>query len=262
MVYPAIAKRTRVQSFRHLDAKKIIATAQQLERRIIERFPDSGIAKIATELVEIANECVVRAGWIAKPNRWLRTGVGILLMATLAVAVSVAYSLAQGMKFADNIADALQGLESGINEIIFLSIAVYFLFSVELRVKRSRALRALHELRSMAHIIDMHQLTKDPERLFKSSENTRSSPERAMKPVELSRYLDYCSEMLAIVSKIAAIYAERFRDSVALSAVDEVENLVSGLSRKIWQKIMIVVAYQQSPEIKLEKKRKRKKKKT
>ena len=254
-----MAKHAQIQSFRHLDAKKIIATGQQLERRIIERFPDSGIAKIATELVAIANECVVRAGWIAKPNLWLRTGAGILLLATITVVGGMAYSLVQGMKFADNIADVLQGLESGINEIIFLSVAVYFLFSVELRVKRSRALRAIHELRSMAHIIDMHQLTKDPERLFKSSENTRSSPERTMQPVELSRYLDYCSEMLAIVSKIAAIYAERFKDSVALSAVDEVENLVSGLSRKIWQKIMIIVAYQQASEIGPEKKRKKKK---
>ena len=28
-----------------------------------------------------------------------------------------------------------------------------------------RALKAIHELRSIAHIIDMHQLTKDPERI-------------------------------------------------------------------------------------------------
>src|SRR5258708_24597219 len=40
------------------------------------------------------------------------------------------------------------------------------------RIKRARALKAMHELRSLAHIIDMHQLTKDHESLF-----TTVSPE-------------------------------------------------------------------------------------
>ena len=31
---------------------------------------------------------------------------------------------------------------------------------------RKRALAAIHELRAMAHIVDMHQLTKDPESCF------------------------------------------------------------------------------------------------
>src|SRR5207344_1228501 len=33
---------------------------------------------------------------------------------------------------------------------------------------------------------------------------------------------------------------QRFGDSVALAAVNEVEDLTTGLSRKIWQKLMIV----------------------
>jgi hypothetical protein len=56
----------------------------------------------------------------------------------------------------------------------------------------------------------------------------------------LIRYLDYCSEMLSLTGKIAALYAQNFRDAVVLSAVNELENLTTGLSRKIWQKIMIV----------------------
>ena len=43
-----------------------------------------------------------------------------------------------------------------------------------------------------------------------------------------------------MTGKVAAIYAQDFRDAVVLSAVNEVENLTTGLSRKIWKKIMIL----------------------
>ena len=134
----------------------------------------------------------------------------------------------------------LQVVEAGLNDLILIGAALAFLMTVETRVKRRRALKALHELRSLAHVIDMHQLTKDPERLLLPGRDTASSPQRTLSPFELGRYLDYCSELLAILSKIAALYAERFDDSVALAAIDELEALTNGLSRKIWQKVMIL----------------------
>ncbi len=39
---------------------------------------------------------------------------------------------------------------------------------------------------------------------------------------------------------MAALYIQNFDDPVALQAVNEVEGLTTGLSRKIWQKLMIV----------------------
>jgi hypothetical protein len=94
----------------------------------------------------------------------------------------------------------------------------------------------------MAHIIDMHQLTKDPERSLNHDRktDTASSPKRTLTPFELTRYLDYCAEALSVISKLAALYVQRFDDPVTLSAVNDIEQLTSGLSRKIWQKIMIV----------------------
>jgi hypothetical protein len=59
---------------------------------------------------------------------------------------------------------------------------------------------------------------------------------------ELTRYLDYCSEMLALIGKLAALYGERMRDSVVIDAVNDIENLTTGLGRKIWQKITIIEA--------------------
>ena len=46
--------------------------------------------------------------------------------------------------------------------------------------------------------------------------------------------------MLSILGKVAAPYVQNFDDEVALAAVNEIEALMTGLSRKIWQKIMIL----------------------
>ena len=86
----------------------------------------------------------------------------------------------------------------------------------------------------------MHQLTKDPERVGIEPHRTASSPKSKLTQFELARYLDYCSEMLSITGKIAAIYVQRFRDPVVIAATNEVEQLCTGLSQKIWQKIMIL----------------------
>jgi hypothetical protein len=118
----------------------------------------------------------------------------------------------------------------------------------ETRLKRGRALSAINELRALAHIIDMHQLTKDPETTLRRNPTTDVSPARNLSPFELSRYLDYCSELLALVSKVGALYVQSFPDSQALSAVDEIESLTTGLSRKIWQKIMILDRYVERDE--------------
>jgi hypothetical protein len=54
------------------------------------------------------------------------------------------------------------------------------------------------------------------------------------------RYLDYCSEMLSLTAKCAALYAERLSDSVVVDTVGDIERLTSDLSSKIWQKITII----------------------
>ncbi|HVV98937.1 MAG TPA: hypothetical protein VHB77_01285, partial [Planctomycetaceae bacterium] len=80
---------------------------------------------------------------------------------------------------------------------------------------------------------------KDPDRILRGP-STPSSPQRTMTPFLLCRYLDYCTELLSVTSKIAALYVQDFPDSDTLAAVDQVESLTSGLSRKIWQKIVIL----------------------
>lgn len=71
---------------------------------------------------------------------------------------------------------------------------------------------------------------------------TKSSPDRPLSPFELIRYLDYCSELLSLTAKCAALYAEKLSDPVVVETVGDIELLTSDLSNKIWQKITIVEA--------------------
>jgi len=225
--------------YRSLEPQKIVETAETLHRRIAERLPDSGLSRVGAELLTLSRDAAAVSEWLAAPHWMLRltAGAGIILMMAIVVGIILSLRVDLG---APKLAELLQGLEAGINEIIFLGIAVFFLLTLERRMKRRRALKAIHELRSIAHIIDMHQLTKDPERVTNPTLDTTTSPKRVLTPFQLTRYLDYCSEMLAIISKIAALYVQKFDDPVTLSAVNDVEELAAGLSRTIWQKIVIL----------------------
>ncbi len=46
--------------------------------------------------------------------------------------------------------------------------------------------------------------------------------------------------MLSLIGKLAALYAQSIPDSVVMQAVNDIETLTNGLSRSIWQKIMIL----------------------
>jgi hypothetical protein len=130
-------------------------------------------------------------------------------------------------------------VDAGFNIIVLMGAALFFLVTIEDRLKRRRALTALHELRSIVHVIDMHQLTKDPS-MGVSVGGTPSSPARTLSRFEITRYLDYCSEMLSLTSKVAVLYAQVFPDPVVTDAVSDIERTTMSLSQKIWQKIMII----------------------
>jgi len=225
--------------YRSLDSEKIVATVGTLSKRIDERFPDSGLSRVCRELSAVAGESQKRSAWIARPQRTLRIITWLvvtLMIAGLAVVLANSALPRGGV----DLVGLVQVSEAGLNITILLGAAALFLFTAEGRVKRARALKAIHELRALAHVIDMHQLTKDPDRLLARGTETPSSPKQNLNASELVRYLDYCSEMLSLTGKLAALYVQKFDDPVALAAVNDVEQLTTGLSRKIWQKIMIL----------------------
>jgi hypothetical protein len=236
MTSPAPAK------YRQLDSREIVDTVRVLHGRIEQRFPGSGLSKVVHELLRVADENVARTEWIQQPRLALRAMVGLLSVSIVGLLVGMLSQIRQ-FKF-DDYTGFIQSLDSSIASVVFIGAAILFFLSWETRLKRKRALDAIHELRAMAHIIDMHQLTKHPESCFAPPP---PGGKRVLTPFELSRYLDYCSEALALISKIAALYVQRFQDTVLLDAVDDVEDLTAGLSRKIWQKITILETLGRSP---------------
>ena len=56
----------------------------------------------------------------------------------------------------------------------------------------------------------------------------------------MHHYLDYCSEMLSLTAKTAALCAENSNDALVLNTVSTLETLTTELSNKIWQKISLL----------------------
>jgi hypothetical protein len=215
--------------YKSLDPARIIQTLERLQARIERRFPGFGLARVCGELTATARHTSQRAADIASHNWPLRIAVSSVILLGVWALVS-ALRLLHLEEIETNLG-LLQSLDAAVNLLILVGGATWFLIGLDDRLKQQRALDQLHTLRSIAHVVDMHQLTKDPHMQDGSSE---------MNSADLTRYLDYCAEMLALIAKLAALYADRIRDPVVIDAVTEIENLTTGLSRKIWQKITLI----------------------
>ncbi len=175
--------------FRRLDPGKIIDTVRSLRDRIEDRFPGSGLGKVVAELLMVAEETVTRTRWIQRPHLPLRAAAAVLSLGIIALVIALLFNIHQ-FQFND-FTNSVQALDASISSVVFVGAAILFLLSWENRIKRSRSLKAIHELRALAHIVDMHQLTKDPESALRS-QSPVFSPKRALTAFELTRYLDYC----------------------------------------------------------------------
>lgn len=222
-----------------LDADKVVETLDSLYARVAARFPASGLAAVCGRLADTAHRTADRAHRIARPYLFLRLLVALIVLAGIGLEAALVWRLDWSAVLRAREGFGLaQGLESAANLALLSGAAAWFLASLERRWKQQRVQKALHELRSFCHVIDMHQLTKDPTVLL--GPRTAVSPKREMTNFQLSRYLDYCAEMLALTAKLAALYAGESDDPVIVSAVNDIETLASDLGRKIWQKIMIL----------------------
>jgi hypothetical protein len=228
-------------AYRSIDRKELVATLERLRDRIEARFPGADLAKVADETVRLAAETGALADRLAAPAWGLRA----LITAVLAGGVALLYLLVRDLEFqpsGNNLFNLIQSVDALVNVILIGGAAVLSLVTIERRVRRNRALAALRPFRAIVHVIDMHQLTKDPGAIGRSARPTHASPKRSLDAFETSRYLDYCSELLSLTAKAAALHALATDDTAIVTAVNEIEQLTSNLSQKIWQKIMILHA--------------------
>ncbi len=230
------------RSFDRLDAAPVRATVERLEQRIAARFPDRGLRRVAGDLVELARD--VAEGSTAIRGRVHGVRLAARALSALVIAATVAV-LVVALNDAvttgpDHSFDWVPLIESTINDLVFAGLAIFFLHALPGRLERGHLLDLLHRLRSLAHIVDMHQLTKDPERLRPDFPATDASPQLDLDADQLGRYLDYCAELLSMVGKGAALCAQESDDALVLDTVSEVEALTSDLARKIGQKIALL----------------------
>ncbi|MEU4384475.1 hypothetical protein [Promicromonospora sp. NPDC023805] len=225
-----------------LEPVPVIETARRLRDRIGARFPERGIHRVAEELVALTEQVADTSAGSRRRSRLVRTAshavIGIVVLVALVAfgfAVQAAFTEAP-----DNGLEWLPLIESAVNDIVFVAIAVVLLYSFPERVQRADLLAKLHRLRSLAHIIDMHQLTKEPESLRDAFAGGTDGGDGGLTPQQIEYYLEYCTELLSMVSKAAALCAEESQDDIVLNTVSTIETLTMGMSRKVWQKITVL----------------------
>lgn len=226
-----------------LEAEYVADTVGRLEARIRARFPDRRLGNTAAELGAAVPE--IHGGFEQSDARrrqvriFSRTASAlVVLVAVVGLVLALRDAVTRGT---ENSFDWVYLTESVVNDLVFTSIAVFFLWAMPERLERRTLLDLLHRLRSMAHVVDMHQLDKDPEQARADYHPTEVSPQRRiMDAEELHHYFDYCSELVSLIAKTAALCAERTSDPVVLNTVSEIETLAAQMSQKIWQKISLL----------------------
>ena len=226
-----------------LESEYVAATVARLEERIRARFPDRRLGNVAGELGSAVPEIHDGFEQSKARRRQVRlfsrvTSLVVVLVAIGALVLALRDAVTRGT---ENSFDWVYLTESLINDLVFTALAVFFLWAMPERLERRTLLDLLHRLRSLAHVVDMHQLDKDPEQAREDYSPTAMSPQRPIMDAEqLHHYFDYCSELVSLVAKTAALCAERTSDAVVLHTVSEIETLAAQMSQKIWQKISLL----------------------
>ncbi len=226
----------------HLDAGSVRATVVRLDARIRARFPARNLTRLPGQLIEVIDHLTERQDVWRTRRRWLiracRVGIGLVVLGLLYALVLIAVQSSASSE--PHGWDWLSVFESLVNDAVFAGIAIYFLWALPERLQRHGDLATLQRLRSVAHVVDMHQLTKDPERLRSDFAVTSESVALGMSAIELANYLDYCSELLSMVGKTAALFGEHTDDRTTLATIAGIEDLTNNLSGKIWTKISLL----------------------
>lgn len=203
------------------------------------RFGGRGLTSVAMELTEFAKEEVGRAKRIARPRILVRSLAYLFIASGIAVIAYIAWTVKIDFEAPPSL-DMFEGVEAFINLLILLSAGIWFLLNLEARMKRHDVLVRINQLRSIAHVIDMHQLSKDPMPDLHVGAESESLPESDLHGYELIRYLDYCADLLALTGKLASVYLEYIEDPIVIASVNDFESLTGELSRKIWQKVTVL----------------------
>jgi hypothetical protein len=214
----------------NLDPDKLIKTSATLADWIEKAFGRAHLAKVAREVNAYTRDAVARANRLSEPIWPLRIGIWLMILLAIAGAVHqvIVHQFNEILAFLDH--------TKGAAFYIVGFLAVFI--GLEVRWKRRRAVKAVNELRALAHVVDMHQLAKD-----EAIEEFREGG----KTEKFVEYLHACTALLALLSKIGQLYAEHLPDPVTTIAVNDFEMISTGLSNKIWMKILSMKRFDLEP---------------
>ena len=74
--------------YHELQISHIVATLRRLHQRICERFPDSGLSKVAAELLKIAEETGPILERQRRPHRFIQLAAAAIILLLLAIPIA------------------------------------------------------------------------------------------------------------------------------------------------------------------------------
>jgi hypothetical protein len=212
-----------------LDPARIIETAENLARRIGERLPGSSLAALAVELVRIAHVTDEQARQARRPIHAIRAVSFLAIGACLVLLSFIMVHVHARWEFG-TITELFEATDAGFNLLALLAGGMWFLATLEARLKRKRALGSIEELREFIHVIDVTQLYYTPE-LF------NSEAQRSHSALKFDHtYLLFCTQMLAVIGNLAPLYTRGAAGDSILRAVADIELLANATTAKLQSK--------------------------
>jgi hypothetical protein len=224
-----------------LDPAKIVETAENLARGVGERLPGSTLAGLATELMRIARQTDERARQARRPIYAIRVASLLAISASLLGLWYLGNHIHTRWVFG-TITDVFEATDAGFNLLVLLAGALWFLITIEARIKRKKALDFLEELREFIHVIDVTQLYYTPD-LYK----TDTSYSHSSLNLDYT-YLLFCTQMLGVISNLAPLYTRGAAGDSILRAVSEVEMLANDITAMLHTKVATVRSVSTHPQ--------------
>lgn len=222
-----------------LEHERLFTQLQKQNATIKHHFPNRGLSQVSPLIEGTFERAPQIAHRIMRPNYWIRALVCIISVTMLCFVV---VGLLQ-LQFSNNDGwSVLEGIEAGISTAVYSGVAIVFFVSLEIRQRRQMTLKALQELRALAHVLDMHQMNKDTDYILSPFGADGQGESRRMNPAELERYLSHTADLLSLIGKLAAWYAQQVNDPEVLMAINEIEQLTGDMVQRTWQKISIIHA--------------------
>jgi hypothetical protein len=213
-----------------LDPAKIVETAENLARNVGESFSGTALAGLAVELAALAHRTDELARHARKPIYAIRVCSALAALATILGLCYLASHIHARWEFG-TIGELFDATDAGFNLLVLLAGAVWFMITLETRIKRKKALECLEELRDFIHVIDVTQLYYTPD-IY------RSDPSSFQSSVNLDyTYLLFCTQMLGLISNLAPLYARGAAGDSIMRAVSDVELLANDITVKLLTKV-------------------------